>query len=83
MFKKKVMSKKTLIHFGVSYISVPLLNATKEDYENMKKKRDATPLFKAWVRLRYSPKSQTIVASCMYKRKREILDVFLGNGDYT
>ena len=77
------MSNKNLMSFGVSYISVPMLHATKEDYENMKKKRDANRLFKSWIKLRYSPKSQTIVVSCMYKRKREILDVFLGNGDYT
>ncbi|PJA47854.1 MAG: hypothetical protein CO170_04550 [candidate division SR1 bacterium CG_4_9_14_3_um_filter_40_9] len=81
--KRKIMSaKKNLMTFGMSSIHIPLSDASKEDYESMKKRRASDPVFKKWIKLSYSPKKRTITVSCICKRKNEALDKFIGHANY-
>jgi hypothetical protein len=83
--KRKIMDlnrKGSLMKLGMSYISVPFENASKKNYETMKKRRDADAVFKEWIQLRYNAKKRLITVSCIFKRKTEVLDKFIGNSNY-
>lgn len=73
--------KGSLMTLGTSFTTVPFEKASKEDFEAMQKRRDASEEFKQWIRLRYQPKKKTIFVSCVRKR-HEMLVSFLETKDF-
>lgn len=73
--------KNTTITFGMSFISVPLENATQSDYAEWKQRKEEKSDFKQWIHLSYSSKKQIITVSCIRKRQ-EVLHQFLENSNF-
>ena len=73
--------KKLLFEFGMSTITVPLLNANQKDFEKLQRRKNRKKTFKELIELEFNSEKSEIKVSCI-RKEQIVLNEFLGNSNY-